>query len=208
VEFATRCRGWAGVVDREMRAEPRGIVRGLEREMDGRLGCEVARGYKKKDIPLLVCLGIDNKQYRLELCLALFNFIDLVLFLIYLYPFSPVDTRSRTSLSMRFSVVDALLWSSTAVSAQSFVSPPRNTERKLSERFPGASITYKECSLCETTKDTKSYSGYVHIPKKYLPDATDWEESQSAHLFFWYFRESRSQVSRVWSSEICILTSP
>ena len=192
-----------GIVDGKMRAEPRGGIRGLEMMMDRRWACGIVRRYKKKDIPLLVCLGIDSKQCRLELfCLSLFIFIHFVLLLIYLCSFLLLDTSPGAPLSMRFSVVDVLLWSSTAVSAQSFISPPKNTERKLSERFPGASITYKECSLCETTKDTKSYTGYVHIPKKYLPDATDWEESQSAHLFFWYFRKSWSQASRVWPSEI------
>lgn len=81
----------------------------------------------------------------------------------------------------------ALAYGSAAV-AQSFVAPPTNVETVLSKRFPGSSISYKQVhNLCETTEGVKSYSGYVHMPKSFIPDAESWTDDMSANFFFWYF---------------------
>lgn len=72
--------------------------------------------------------------------------------------------------------------------AQSFVPPPRNMETLLSERFPASSISYKKVeNFCETTEGVGSYSGYVHLPREFIPDAADWPEKASGNYFFWYF---------------------
>ncbi|RTE82993.1 hypothetical protein BHE90_002455 [Fusarium euwallaceae] len=72
--------------------------------------------------------------------------------------------------------------------AQSFVSPPTNVEIVLSEKFPGAKISYKQVhNLCETTEGVKSFSGYVSLPKDFIPDATNWDEDTLGNFFFWYF---------------------
>ncbi|KAI8653885.1 hypothetical protein LRP88_00374 [Fusarium phalaenopsidis] len=74
------------------------------------------------------------------------------------------------------------------VIAQSFVSPPTNVEVVLSKKFPGAKISYKQVhNLCETTEGVKSFSGYVSLPRDFIPDAKDWDEGISGNFFFWYF---------------------
>lgn len=81
----------------------------------------------------------------------------------------------------------ALAFGSAAV-AQSFVAPPTNVETVLSKKFPGSSISYKQVNnLCETTEGVKSYSGYVRMPKSFIPDAESWTDDMSANFFFWYF---------------------
>lgn len=72
--------------------------------------------------------------------------------------------------------------------AQSFVPPPKNVEVLLSGRFPGASISYKQVhNFCETTESVRSFSGYVSLPKDFIPDAVGWDDGVSGHYFFWYF---------------------
>lgn len=74
------------------------------------------------------------------------------------------------------------------VIAQSFVSPPTKVEVMLSKKFPGAKISYKQVhNLCETTEGVKSFSGYVSLPRDFIPDAKDWDEDTSGNFFFWYF---------------------
>jgi hypothetical protein len=100
--------------------------------------------------------------------------------------------------------------------AQQFVPTPRNIVSVTSELFQGAEISFKKVSTenpdhfdagkaldvvvlthdtslqtttCETTEGVNSYSGYVTLPKKLLPDAASWDDEQAAHIFFWYFGE-------------------
>ncbi|KAI5861544.1 Alpha/Beta hydrolase protein [Durotheca rogersii] len=86
-----------------------------------------------------------------------------------------------------------LPWAALAVLAagQGFVPAPKNVKTLLSEKFPGAEISYKETSICETTEGVRSFSGYVTLPKALLDDTEGWDEGVAAHLFFWYF-ESRN----------------
>ncbi|KAM5346204.1 hypothetical protein ACJ41O_009209 [Fusarium nematophilum] len=85
------------------------------------------------------------------------------------------------------SVFSFLALTATAT-AQSFIQPPKDVEVVLSEKFPGASISYKQVNdLCETTKGVRSFSGYVSLPKDFLPDAGGWEDGVSGNFFFWYF---------------------
>ncbi|EEU39939.1 uncharacterized protein NECHADRAFT_39178 [Fusarium vanettenii 77-13-4] len=79
----------------------------------------------------------------------------------------------------------------TLTAAQQFVPPPKGLQVLQSRLFQGAEISYKKTSICETTCGVNSYSGYVTLPKHLLPDAKDWDDDVSAHLFFWYF-ESRN----------------
>lgn len=80
-----------------------------------------------------------------------------------------------------------LLWSIlSAASAQQFLPLPTDITTVLSKNYPGASITYKENNICETTPGVKSWSGYVHLPSSLVSDA-----SYNTSLFFWYFGELR-----------------
>ncbi|KAL2210252.1 alpha/beta-hydrolase [Sarocladium strictum] len=90
---------------------------------------------------------------------------------------------------MRLSVPFSLLSLAPAVLGQAFIPAPQGLSEVISEKFPGAKITYKEVSgVCETTDGVKSYSGHVHLPKDFLPDAASWsEEMATGSLFFWYF---------------------
>ncbi|KAM0425682.1 hypothetical protein ACHAPT_008929 [Fusarium lateritium] len=72
--------------------------------------------------------------------------------------------------------------------AQSPISPPTNVEVVLSKRFPGSKISYKQVrNLCETTEGVRSFSGYVSLPKDFIPDAESWDEGTWGNFFFWYF---------------------
>ncbi|KAJ3535792.1 hypothetical protein NM208_g6987 [Fusarium decemcellulare] len=83
----------------------------------------------------------------------------------------------------------------TLVAGQGFVPPPKNVTTVISERFPGAEISYKETTMCETTKGVKSYSGYVTLPKSLLEDSHGWDDDHAAHLFFWYFESRKNPES-------------
>ncbi|KAI9896131.1 hypothetical protein N3K66_009031 [Trichothecium roseum] len=74
---------------------------------------------------------------------------------------------------------------------QTFIPKPDGLTAVSSTLFPGAEISYKKNNLCETTEGVGSYSGYVKLPRDMLPDAREWDEGQSANMFFWFF-ESRN----------------
>ncbi|CAI6100721.1 unnamed protein product [Clonostachys chloroleuca] len=96
---------------------------------------------------------------------------------------------------MKFSTLLASLVLGEAVAAQSFVSLPKDINVTLSQKFPGARITYKEVkSICETTQNVRSYSGHISLPKDLIPDATGWGDGVSGHLHFWYF-EARNNAT-------------
>jgi hypothetical protein len=82
-------------------------------------------------------------------------------------------------------------------SAQLFVPLPQDITEVLSKNYPGASITYKENAICETTSGVRSWSGYVHLPSSLISDA-----SYDQSLFFWYFGEftTRNTSSGVMNS--------
>ena len=85
------------------------------------------------------------------------------------------------SLSRVVALLSGLL---TTVSAQQFVPLPTDVTSVLSRNYPGASISYKENNICETTEGVRSWSGYVHLPSSLVSDA-----SYDTSLFFWYFGE-------------------
>ena len=89
---------------------------------------------------------------------------------------------------MRLSLPVTWLTLSSTVLSQAFVPAPQGLTEVLSEKFPGASITYKEVNgICETSDGVKSYSGYIHLPKAFLPDAASWPDDVEGHIFFWHF---------------------
>lgn len=57
---------------------------------------------------------------------------------------------------------------------------------------PGASITYKETSICETK--AKAWAGYVHMPSWYLTEIQT-SEPYNVSMFFWYFEARNSPAS-------------
>ncbi|KAK4159534.1 Alpha/Beta hydrolase protein [Cladorrhinum sp. PSN259] len=77
------------------------------------------------------------------------------------------------------------LQAASAVAAQNFLPTPEGTTLVSSEKYPGASISYKQTHICETTPGVKAYSGYVHLPSTILADVP---ASFNISLFFWYFQ--------------------
>ncbi|KAF4991863.1 hypothetical protein FDECE_13890 [Fusarium decemcellulare] len=57
----------------------------------------------------------------------------------------------------------------------------------VSRRWPGASMSYKQTSICETSEGVKAWSGYVHLPESVLNNVEYFEASYDANFFFWYF---------------------
>jgi hypothetical protein len=89
---------------------------------------------------------------------------------------------------MKLSWLLSSLASVVAVVAQDFVPFPKNVKTTLSEKFPGAKITYKRVNnFCETTPKVRSFSGHITLPKTLIPDAEGWENGSSGSLHFWYF---------------------
>ncbi|KAI0192839.1 alpha/beta-hydrolase [Astrocystis sublimbata] len=80
-------------------------------------------------------------------------------------------------------------------SATSFLPAPSGLTSVLSERWPGASISYKQTSICETTPGVKAWSGYVSLPARLLDQLEGVENAYDANLFFWYF-ESRNDAAK------------
>ncbi|KAK3331190.1 Alpha/Beta hydrolase protein [Apodospora peruviana] len=84
------------------------------------------------------------------------------------------------------------LAAASATMAQNTVPAPKDTQRVESKNYPGASISYKQTSLCETTSGVKSYSGYVNLPSSLLADVP--ATTYNVSLFFWYF-EARKDAA-------------
>ncbi|KAH7406758.1 putative carboxypeptidase S1 [Phaeosphaeria sp. MPI-PUGE-AT-0046c] len=66
---------------------------------------------------------------------------------------------------------------------------PDTLQTIKSDAFPGASISYKQTYICETTPGVRAFSGYVHLPDSMF-DGFGGAASYNASMFFWYF-ESR-----------------
>ncbi|KAL6885807.1 Alpha/Beta hydrolase protein [Trichoderma evansii] len=79
--------------------------------------------------------------------------------------------------------------------AQSTFPPsPSGLEHVLSQRWPGASIDYKQTSICEVTPGVKAWSGYVSLPTSVQNHVEHTHASFDVNLFFWYF-ESRHDAA-------------
>ncbi|KAI1332446.1 carboxypeptidase C [Xylariaceae sp. FL0255] len=64
------------------------------------------------------------------------------------------------------------------------------------------SISFKEPGICETTPGVKSYSGYVHLPPRFLDDGPDGEaQDYPINTFFWFF-EARNNAANAPGSSI------
>ncbi|KAF3760885.1 putative carboxypeptidase S1 [Cryphonectria parasitica EP155] len=70
--------------------------------------------------------------------------------------------------------------------AQTFIPEPHDVVFKESSVLIGASLSYKETDICDTTPGVKSYSGYVTLPVG---------DTYNASIFFWYF-ESRTNADQ------------
>ncbi|ORX94028.1 Alpha/Beta hydrolase protein [Clohesyomyces aquaticus] len=69
-------------------------------------------------------------------------------------------------------------------------SSPNGSHSIDSKVAPGASISYKQTSICETTPGVRGFSGYVHLPSS-LTSSFGGLAEYNASIFFWYF-ESRN----------------
>ncbi|KAF2034063.1 alpha/beta-hydrolase [Setomelanomma holmii] len=67
---------------------------------------------------------------------------------------------------------------------------PKDIRTIESKVAPGASISFKETYICETTLGVRSFSGYVHIPSS-LIDGYGGQVSYNASMFFWFFESRR-----------------
>ncbi|KAK0649965.1 Alpha/Beta hydrolase protein [Cercophora newfieldiana] len=80
--------------------------------------------------------------------------------------------------------------------AQNFVATPNPKDKTVvdSQNYPGASISYKQTQLCETTPGVKAYSGYVTLPNHLLADVPT-AAPYNASLFFWYFQSRKNPAN-------------
>ncbi|KAL9112436.1 MAG: hypothetical protein Q9227_003278 [Pyrenula ochraceoflavens] len=72
------------------------------------------------------------------------------------------------------------------VQATSYYPPKaRDTTTVDSRQYEGASIEYKQSTICETTPGVKAFSGYVRLPGR-LSSSVD--KSDFVNHYFWYFQ--------------------
>ncbi|KAK3688901.1 Alpha/Beta hydrolase protein [Podospora appendiculata] len=76
------------------------------------------------------------------------------------------------------------------LAAAMFPPIPENLSAVVSSKFPGASISYKETHICETTPGVRSYSGYVNLPADPSVD-----RNYEMHTFFWFFEARNNHTS-------------
>ncbi|EHK49333.1 hypothetical protein TRIATDRAFT_49779 [Trichoderma atroviride IMI 206040] len=81
-----------------------------------------------------------------------------------------------------------------ALAQSTFIPSPSGLEHVLSQRWPGASIDYKQTSICEVTPGVKAWSGYVSLPASVQNQVEHTHASFDVNLFFWYF-ESRHDAA-------------
>lgn len=82
----------------------------------------------------------------------------------------------------------AVLWGFNSAFAQSNFPPePTGLTEFFSKRWPGATISYKQTSICETTPGVKAWSGYVGMPWELLNRIPDVHVDYDINLYFWYF---------------------
>lgn len=55
----------------------------------------------------------------------------------------------------------------------------------------GITLSFKEPGICETNKDVKSYSGYIHLPPRTLA-AFNISQNYPINLFYWYFQARKN----------------
>ncbi|KAH8895308.1 alpha/beta-hydrolase [Thozetella sp. PMI_491] len=76
---------------------------------------------------------------------------------------------------------------SAAAAAPEQGSTPEGLTILNSTVYPGASVSYKETRICETTDGVKAYSGYIH-----LPPAPAEGRSYEVHTWFWFFEARKN----------------
>ena len=81
----------------------------------------------------------------------------------------------------------ALLLAASA-SAQ-FPPHPEGITTKPVQGIPGASISYKETSICETS--ARAWAGYVNLPTSALTEI-ETDEPYNVSMFFWYFEARKN----------------
>jgi hypothetical protein len=74
----------------------------------------------------------------------------------------------------------------TANSIEKLLGVSPNRLRYLdSSTAPGATISYKQTSICETTPGVKAFSGYINLPNNLL-EGYGGSSLYNASIFFWY----------------------
>ena len=92
-------------------------------------------------------------------------------------------------LSSSVSLMGKLLALTIGVGAtsSSFPPEPKGISTYVSERWPGATISYKQTSICETTPGVKAWSGYISMPSHLVNKIQHQHQDYDSNLFFWYF---------------------
>ncbi|KAF2126297.1 alpha/beta-hydrolase [Dothidotthia symphoricarpi CBS 119687] len=82
-----------------------------------------------------------------------------------------------------------LLHTSAAYSSANSTDEPEELHTIDSKIAPGATISYKQTHICETTPGVQAFSGYINLPSSLISDVGGAAE-YNASIFYWYF-ESR-----------------
>ncbi|KAK4460992.1 Alpha/Beta hydrolase protein [Cladorrhinum samala] len=67
-----------------------------------------------------------------------------------------------------------------------------------SKFYENVTISFKEPGICETTPGVRSYSGYVHLPPRFLEDE---EQDYPINTFFWFFearKDPKNAPLAIW----------
>ncbi|KAH8900538.1 alpha/beta-hydrolase [Thozetella sp. PMI_491] len=79
--------------------------------------------------------------------------------------------------------------------ASAFPPEPTGLTTVVSKNWPGATIEYKQTSVCETTPGVKAWSGYISLPGSLLNKLENVHGAIDANMFFWYFQSRNDSAS-------------
>ncbi|KAK0717369.1 Alpha/Beta hydrolase protein [Lasiosphaeria miniovina] len=79
--------------------------------------------------------------------------------------------------------------------AAQFPPRPEGVTVLRSKFHENVSISYKEPGICETTPGVKSYSGYVHLPPRFLDDGNGEVQDYPINTFFWFFEARKNAAT-------------
>ncbi|POS76707.1 serine carboxypeptidase [Diaporthe helianthi] len=89
-----------------------------------------------------------------------------------------------------------LLASFVGMGLAQFPPKPEGVTTLRSKLHENVTLSFKEPKICETTPGVKSYSGYVHLPERFLDDGSGGEaQDYPINTFFWFFESRKDPIN-------------
>ncbi|KAG8169263.1 hypothetical protein KVR01_000008 [Diaporthe batatas] len=72
---------------------------------------------------------------------------------------------------------------------------PEGVTTLKSKLHENVTLSFKQPEICETTPGVKSYSGYVHLPERFLDDGSGELQDYPINTFFWFFESRKDPIN-------------